>query len=229
MKRMKCSLVVSSCIAVVLLAAGVARAAGVSVNCPPYGTDDLQAAISGAAVGATVSVKGVCAGNFDVDRNLVVQGSPAAVLDGNQAGRTLVVEGGAVVTLRNLTIRNGRAHDFGGGLFADSFSTVSVLDSTVTENQAGDVQAIGYGGGVYVKSSATVNLTNTKVIGNVAAYGGGIDMDASATVDAVDSIISANKATSGAGGGIDAIFGAFSTIELERSTVSANKIGRAHV
>ena len=60
--------------------------AATTVNCAPFGGDNLQAAITAAAPGSTLLVKGRCAGNFTVPKNLTLTGSPTATLDGSGHG-----------------------------------------------------------------------------------------------------------------------------------------------
>ncbi|HEX3455314.1 MAG TPA: hypothetical protein VHS03_11850 [Gaiellaceae bacterium] len=67
--------------------AGAAQAATVSVNCAPFGSDNLQTKINGASPGDVLSIKGICTGNFTISKNLTLQGSPTATLNGGGADR----------------------------------------------------------------------------------------------------------------------------------------------
>jgi len=59
--------------------ASPAAAATIKVNCS---SQDLQAKITAATPGSTLSVEGRCSGNFTIDKDLTLQGSTTATLDG---------------------------------------------------------------------------------------------------------------------------------------------------
>jgi len=82
--------------------------AATSINCAPFGSDDLQAAISTAAPGATLSIRGTCTGNFLLTQDVTLQAAAGATLDGGGTGRTLTITGGTD-TIRDLTITGGFA------------------------------------------------------------------------------------------------------------------------
>lgn len=62
-------------------------------------------------------------------------------------------------------IRNNTATSHGGGLYGDESSTLTLINSTVSGNNAHE------GGGVADKN--ILNLTNCTVSGNAATFGGG--------------------------------------------------------
>jgi len=197
--------------------AGSAGAAVTAVNCPPYGADSLQAAITAAAPGDTLSIKGTCTGNFTVAQNLTLQGAaPGATLNGGAAGTTLSISGGAIVTVRALTITGGSASD-GGGINVD-FATLNLVNSTVTGNTA-----TGFGGGIETDGSL-LTLTGSTVSHNTAGDGAGIDVfnsEASLTASTVTL-----NAAADAGGGIENEDATLpSLLSLSSSTVSWNTAG----
>lgn len=157
-------------------------------NCCLPATANLQAAISAAAVGATLRL---CAGTWTVgstveiarDLTLIGAGAGQTILDGGNAVRVVTIAAGAEVTLQDLTIARGSAN-LGAGLFNEK--TARLRGVIVTDNHAtlqgggifngGDltllhgsrVAANGTskaGGGIYNASSGTVTLEAGSTIG----------------------------------------------------------------
>jgi len=120
----------------------------------------------------------------------------------------------ANVNLYELTITGGNG-PLGAGLFANSSSSVSLTNSTVTGNIA-----TGFAGGILSNLSSTVELNNTVVSANTAPNnnGGGVAAYTNSSVTINNSSVFGNSAVSGAG--LRAING--STIEVFNSTISGN-------
>jgi hypothetical protein len=131
------------------------------VNCNAS-PNALQAAINGAAQGEILLVTGTCTGPFTISRNLTLNGTGEAVLDGNQAGRTVTVGSGAQVHLNHLTITNGA-----GGI--SNQGTLTVGESTVSHNTAPNSP----GGGINNGVSASLTVIGSTVADNTAAGAGG--------------------------------------------------------
>jgi hypothetical protein len=179
----------------------------------------LQAAVSAAAPGDSLVVKGICVGGATLDKNLhlVGAGGPgAAVLDGNHAVNVLSVSVGVSATITNLTIQHGHAQvppcpqicpieSFGGGI--ENFGTVTLVHSTVTDNSG------TFGGGIANRSTGTVTLINSAVTDNIAGGGAGI-FNTNGAITLINSTVSGNQY-----GGIGSNGGA---ITLINSTVSGN-------
>ena len=202
-KRLSMALVVAGAMAATALLFGAGpAAAATNVYCP---SDDLQSAIDNASQGATLTIFGICYGNFVIDGTsatnfgqLTLQGgSSGATLNGRGTGSTLVIELGANVTIRNLTITNGNANA-GGGLHVTN-ADLTMVNATVKGNRADQ------GGGIGAYSSE-VDLTGVTVTRNSATYqGGGIDVAASLlsmTASTVSSNTSNQLGLSYGGGGI---------------------------
>ncbi|MBW5483151.1 hypothetical protein [Streptomyces bambusae] len=147
-----------------LAAASPASAAFIFVNCP---TQNLQTAINNAAPGDILLIRGTCVGTFTIGKSLTLTGSSGATLNGNDAGRTLTVNGPTTVrvTISGLTLTGGEA-DNGGGLFNNG-ATVTLNSSTVLLNHATEA-----GGGIASLGTTTVN--NSTVRNNSSQDGGGI-------------------------------------------------------
>jgi hypothetical protein len=186
--------------AAALLVAGSASAAVWATEYCPGDSGDLQNDINSAPYGATIVINGVCFGNYTVSgRTLtLLGGSFGAGLNGRGTGTTLVVEYGADVTVRNLTITNGNSPDGGG---VDVYeSTLTMTNSTVKGNRS------AIGGGIRVEGNSSVSLTGVTVTRNQADYeGGGIAVGES-ELSMTASTVSLNKVTGSGleygGGGI---------------------------
>jgi transcriptional regulator with XRE-family HTH domain len=102
----------------------------------------------------------------------------------------------------------------GGGIY--NAGALSLIDSTVSNNESGNV-----GGGIY--NAGTLSLIDSTVSGNMAqSDGGGIfnnSSDPSGGVSLTNSTVSGNTAQGGSGGGIENDSGA---LILTNSTVSGN-------
>ncbi|HXE99792.1 MAG TPA: right-handed parallel beta-helix repeat-containing protein [Solirubrobacterales bacterium] len=145
------------------------------------------------------------AGDLDVTESLAIAGEGAEVTGINGNGSTtndrVVQVSSGTLTISGLTIHDGAAGAAGGGIQAAPGTTLTLMDSTVSGNDA------GYGGGIY---AATVKLTDSTVGDNTAVGGTGGIQAGAATL--IRSTVSANR-----GDGISA-----ATARFTDSTVSAN-------
>ncbi len=197
-KRFSLALAVASAMAATALLFGAGpAAAATNVYCP---SDNLQTAIDNANSGDTLTIFGTCYGNFVIDWNNVTEltlqgGSSGATLNGRGTGPTLLIEYGAAVTIRNLTITNGNSGE-GGGLNVYQ-SDLTMVNATVKGNRA------DFGGGIYAFESE-VDLTGVTVTRNTASYqGGGINVVGSllSMTASTVSLNTSNQLGGGYGGG----------------------------
>ncbi|MEU1625045.1 right-handed parallel beta-helix repeat-containing protein [Streptomyces sp. NPDC020096] len=172
----------------------------------------LRTAIADAPWGATLRVEGTCVGPFVISEDLTLIGIERAVLDGNHAGSTVSVIGGARVRLAYLTITHGDAPgEGGGGGILNSGGTLTLEHSTVKGNTAHG------GGGLSNIESGTMTVEHSTVKDNTAAdESGGIFSNATLTL--TDSTVRDNTARDGAG--IENFRG---TMTLDRSAVRHNR------
>jgi len=135
----------------------------------------------------------------------------------------------ANVNLENLTITGGFAEGNddipgireGGGLFINGSSTVTIIDSLITENSA-----TASGGGISAGTGTTLTLINSEVSNNQSGdEGGGISVT-NAEVNILSSTIS-NNTSRNSGGGIE--IANFSELQplvrVVNSTISGNVAG----
>ena len=185
----------------------------------------IQAAIDDAPSGAVINI---CAGVYE--ERLVVNGKALTlrgpdgaantIIDGGASGRVLDVNNapGAGVTVRTLTLRNGRTTGTGGGVRCRS-SQLAITSSVIADNQAtggGGLYANGcaltvtgtrfenndgnskFGGGAWVAGSSGLIRTST-FLGNRAELGGGVAL-VGGTLDLRNSLVRDNTAAVRGGG-----------------------------
>lgn len=132
--------------------------------------------------------------------SLSITGSGRLTISGEGNSRVFVVDFGAVVTLKSLSVRSGQTVSFGGGIY--NGGTLSFINSNVVGCNAGSD-----GGGI--ANFGTLYLTNSTITSNTAYSGAGIYN--LGTLRAANSTITANsgfdKAGIEAGGGATTIAG----------------------
>lgn len=153
-------------------------------------------------------------GDLDLTADLTITGAGQAttIIDAGTLDRVFHIGVGSTVAISGVTIGGGRiTANFGGGVFVNNGSTLTLTDSLVIGNSA----ASG-GGGIYVNDS-TLTLINSRVSSNSTnGDGGGIYIDVS-TVILTNSRVDLNKATSGGG-----ILTSSSTLTLTGSQIDGN-------
>lgn len=170
--------------------------------------------ISNQGISQFVNTSALCfAGNL----TLVGAGATEVIIDGNASDRVMLVGNNGPVTIRGVTIRNGRASGGAGGL---NFGSFTLIESVVTANDA----ATGGGGGMYNYGILTVQ--RSVIDGNMAGGsndGGGIFNYVQSTLVVTDSTISNNRSSSNAGG----VMNFAGTVVITNSTVSNNETERS--
>jgi len=157
-------------------------------------------------------------GDLDIAEALTITGAGPDVTIIDASGlsadpdRVLHVLTGTVV-ISGVTIRNGSGVPQGGGILNEA--TLTLINSTVVNNNADD------GGGIF-NDGGMVTLTDSTLSGNTAYFsGGGIKNDNGGVMTLTNSTINDNSATTVDGGGIDNL----GTARLASSTVSDNSAG----
>ncbi len=134
--------------------------------------------------------------------------SGMSTIDGEGVRRGVTVDFG-FVTIERFVMQNGFGFS-GGGIFTSTNGNLTLNDSTLSNNNAGN------GGGLIVVGPTVLN--NSTIIGNEASSSGGGIWNLNGTLIVNNSTISGNT-TSGGGGGIKD--DGFMTV-LNNSTVSGN-------
>jgi len=168
-----------------------------------------------------------------------------STIDGQDTRRGIMVNNGVTATVEHFNVQNGLANLTldGGGIY--NSGNLTLTDSFVVSNTAGQAGFSGGGGGGGIYNSNTMTLYNSSVSDNTILGGfdgGGIHNIGQVTLN--NSIINGNSAsngggiynsntitlynstvnnnTSGFGGGIRNNFG---TVNLNNSTVNDNNVG----
>ncbi|MBW4695573.1 MAG: CHAT domain-containing protein [Lyngbya sp. HA4199-MV5] len=175
-------------------------------------TGGVQNGVDVAATGGTVNLAAatyVLANTVNIAKSLTLNGINAAntTVSGNNAVQVFNVSGaGTVVNLNNLTITQGNTLNGGGGGIHNEDATLTVNNSTISNNTAtGRGGTLDGGGGIHNKN-ATLTVNNSTISNNTVngasgggGTGGGILINGG-TVTVNNSTISNNTATGAAGG-----------------------------
>lgn len=193
---------------------------------PATGDLDVTAAttIQGAGIGATIVQAAAVEGTAQ-DRVLEVSSAGTAVITNMTMRYGSDPSGGCVksdgmLTLDMILVTNCSAIT-GGGVGA--YGSVTVRDSTISNNTATAATGQVAGGGIAGGPGSTVTILRTLITNNSAVntgtgvgHGGGFSTVASMTL--TDSTVTGNSADSSAGG----ISSSTGTMTIERTTFSAN-------
>jgi uncharacterized repeat protein (TIGR01451 family) len=189
-----------------LLAPGLPRGAAAATIRVPADQPSIQDAIDAAGPGDTVLIApGTYAENLIVAKgDLVLKGAGAetTIVDGQAAGRVLLIEGQSGVAVEGLTLRNGlgSGYDFdGGGILVQDSGDIAIRRCRILGNRV--VGANADGGGISIKrSTGAVLVEGSTVSGNRAEnWGGGVNLQGANGVRIEGSAIRGNRATVGAG------------------------------
>ena len=158
----------------------------------------LRTAISGGGT-VTFSCSGtiVLASTIDIYGNVILDGAGQNVtISGNNAVRVFLVQSGYSLTLKNITVTNGYVGAGYPGGAIQTFGTLNIENSTISNSRA------DLGAGIYANDGSTVTVTNSTISGNQAnsganATGGGILNGGILTV--TNSVFSNNGATNEGG------------------------------
>jgi hypothetical protein len=173
--------------------------------------NQIQNFISYAADGDTITF--ACSGTITLTNtltikrkgqtteNLTLDGSGQSVsLDGGNKVRVLRVDG-MRLTLKGVTVANGKTDESGGGLFISQSSEVTIDNCTFSENAA------RHGGGL-LNDGGKVTITNSTFSGNAAlGYGGGLYNNLGGTGNVIHCTFANN--TANMGGGWSTTYGPF--------------------
>ncbi|MFN8595649.1 MAG: choice-of-anchor D domain-containing protein [Anaerolineae bacterium] len=211
-------------------------------NADDSGSGSLRQALLDAMPGDTITFDGnytiYLMSTLLISKDVTIDGAGHAVaLSGNLGVRVLYVEAGVTTNLRNLTIVDGRAADYGSGIynsgtltvangtFSNDFAptggggiynagTLYVLNSTFSGNGVFTPS----GGGGAIANDGTATVTSSTFTSNSAGWGGALSTYQS-PLTVINSTISGNSSFINFGGGL-ANWGG--TVNVTNSTFSDN-------
>jgi len=154
-------------------------------------------------------------GDLDITQDLEIEGADArsTIIDGGALDRIFEVLSGAVVSVSDLTIRNGLTDGAGGGI-RNSTGNLTMARCSLIDN----ISDGGLGGGLH--GAGTVLIVESTVKENIAWRGGGLSQWNGGTLSVVNSTISGNMATDWGGGVYSANEG--TTVQLMSVTITGN-------
>jgi filamentous hemagglutinin family protein len=165
--------------------------------------------------------------NFNQAANITVQGTgqTTTFLDGQNRRRVATISAGTV-TLKSLTLRNGRINNGDGGGIFNSGGTVNINHSTISGNSSSSgFRNNSSGGGIF--NSGTLSITNSTISDNsISSYlgrGGGGGIFSSGSLSITGSTISSNSIGGSRGGSGGGIFSS-GTLSIANSTISGNTV-----
>lgn len=98
------------------------------------------------------------------------------IVSGNMAGLS-VTSTDMLTFIGNTIINNGSSSLKGGGIYAKSESTITLINNIITKNSLSSIHP-RYGGGIYIETSGSFFIINNTITGNSAsahtANGGGV-------------------------------------------------------
>ncbi|HHH36961.1 MAG TPA: DUF11 domain-containing protein [Gammaproteobacteria bacterium] len=191
------------------------RAAVQQANAWP-GPDSIILPAGTYALSLTDDEDAAASGDLDILDDLEINGAGAAttLIDGGGLHRLVQVMAGTTVTLRHLTLQNGRTPLNGGAILNEGTLT---LEDSVLRNNATTAFGPQGGGGAIFNSAATTALTLKRVTldGNSTQTSGGAINITSGTLDISSAIITNNSAVLN-GGGLSINGGVTATIDNTR-------------
>lgn len=152
-------------------------------------------------------------------KNVTIDGDGHdVVIRGDGSTNRIFNASGRQVTFKELTIDNGDVGGGGGGAMLIDAGDVTIIDSTISNHQA------GFGGAIYVRNGGLLEIRNSTFTGNSATSQGGVMTTRSAGDDIIiiNSTFSNNSAANG-GGVIYSLNGG--TIHIFNSTIFDNNGG----
>jgi hypothetical protein len=168
------------------------------------------------------SVETEADGDLKLSQNTWLRGNGAGLTIIDAQGllmndRVLEIDGGAAVTLTDLTVQNGtdQTGQGGGDIYLGSGGSLT-LDRVIVQN--GDTTSAGADGGGIRSDGNTLNVLNSTLTGNFAVGNGGAIDNNGALANIVNSTISGNS-TIRAGGGVAVESG---VVYLFNATVANN-------
>ena len=171
------------------------RAAPIVTNCNSSGAGSLADAVANAVANDTIAFAQDCTDAGAIMLTGTLTSAVIVTIDGT--GRSVTISGGGTVqlfvvnsgvtlTLRGLTLANGKS-TFGGAIF-NSGGTLAVTNSTFSGNAA------PFGGAIYNDSASTLIVTGNTFSGNAATTNVGGAINNTSTLTLTLSVVAGNTA-----------------------------------
>jgi len=190
----------------------------------------LREAIAHAGAGDTITFDATLKGSkivleqgrLGITKDLTIDGDVDGddradiIISGNSDSQIFHLSNSSDLTLKSLTIGDGRAMESGekgGAIYTGSSTTLTLLDSTIYGSYSQYA-----GGGIY--ANGAVNIANSLISGNEAFDNGGGVFVTGGSLTVVNSLIDNNNSVNGSGGGLSIESGASATIQ--NSTIVNN-------
>ena len=192
---------------IILFSSHLTQAATITVCASGCDHTTIQGAVNAASSGDTINIAaGTYKENVTIEvKTLTVNGAGAdsTIVDGNKSASVFSIRGSSgppfSVTLKNMTITNGKASgSIGGGIFIEVDPSVTVTDCIISGNFANNA-----GGGISNLGGGILTIMDSNISSNSAGFGGGIasgTMGGAGTLTITDSTIGDNSARSNGGG-----------------------------
>ena len=193
-------------------------------------------------------------GEISINKDLTIQGNidkTSDILDADGKNRIFSVASGKMLTLKNLTLKNGHS-DTGGGIRADSNCTLTITGCilegnkvdysyslgggiyardtiitmkycTLTGNVARESNGTGSGGVIYAADNKTLTIENCTFTGNKGDYGGCIRTENNITLTMKNCTFTGNEGRFGG-----CIHAANSTVRIEGGSIGGTEAGEAN-
>lgn len=183
---------------------------GATVINVPGDYTKVQEAINAGSSGDTVAV---AAGRYAPSTNeeafpismkdgvrLLGAGASICTLDAESTNRVVYCYymGNVDNIIAGFTITNGDVSTWGGGIYCNYNTTMTITENIVVSNSADD-----HGGGIRFYNNCSGEISNNIITGNIANwFGGGIGCNTDCSPSIVNNVITGNTADSSGGGGI---------------------------
>ncbi len=129
---------------------------------------------------------------------LTIIGGGKITVSGNDLFQVFSINANVPLTLDGLTVSHGLGPPDGGGVYANPGSTLTINNSTFSDNHSSTaVDISSYGGGI--DSFGTLIITNSTFSSNTAVVSGGGVMVSGGSLTVSNSIFSGNSASYGGG------------------------------
>ena len=187
------------------------------------GLGSLRQAISDSLSGDTIQFDTALSGQtiilssqLNISKSLTIDGSGLSQrvsISGNNAVRIISIGYGSTVTLQSLILRDGKRTgtsytEYGGAIYLDSSTDLTIQDTDFVNNTAYHV------GAIYLDGSSKTTILNSKFISNSSQTGGGaIFVQTPSELTLKNSVFTSNSASNSNAGAVYLVGGGLHVLE----------------